>query len=96
LRAILSTLGTGVEAVVPLRGVSILTKEYEKKTMESCCNHKTEALSVLRDRQKGVLQLVLAINAVMFVAEGTAGLLAHSTALLADSSTCWEMLSSTG
>lgn len=53
--------------------------------MEHCCNHKTEMLSVLRERQQGVLQLVLAINAVMFVAEGTAGLLAHSTALLADS-----------
>ena len=53
--------------------------------MEHCCDHKTEALTVLRARQKGVLQLVLAINAVMFVAEGTAGLLAHSTALLADS-----------
>lgn len=53
--------------------------------MEHCCDHKTEALTVLRERQKGVLQLVLAINAIMFVAEGTAGLLAHSTALLADS-----------
>jgi len=40
---------------------------------------------VLRERQQGVLQLVLAINAVMFVAEGAAGLVAHSTALLADS-----------
>ena len=53
--------------------------------MEHCCNHKTETLSVLRERQQGVLQLVLAINAVMFVAEGAAGLVAHSTALLADS-----------
>jgi cation diffusion facilitator family transporter len=56
-----------------------------EKTMDHCCDHKTETLAVLRDRQKGVLQLVLAINAVMFVAEGCAGLLAHSTALLADS-----------
>ena len=53
--------------------------------MEHCCNHKTETLSVLRERQQGVLQLVLVINAVMFVAEGAAGLVAHSTALLADS-----------
>ena len=53
--------------------------------MEHCCDHKAEALSVLQERQKGVLQLVLAIHAVMFVVEGTAGLLAHSTALLADS-----------
>ena len=53
--------------------------------MAHCCDHQSEALAVLRDRQKGVLQLVLAINAVMFVVEGSAGLLAHSTALLADS-----------
>jgi hypothetical protein len=33
--------------------------------MKHCCNHKTEALAVLRERQQGVLQLVLAINAVM-------------------------------
>jgi Co/Zn/Cd efflux system component len=54
-------------------------------SMEHCYDHKTETLAVLRDHQKGVLQLVLAINAAMFVAEGIAGLLAHSTALLADS-----------
>jgi cation diffusion facilitator family transporter len=53
--------------------------------MEHCCDHKTEVLTVLRDRQKGVLQLVLAINAAMFAVEGIAGLFAHSTALLADS-----------
>ena len=52
--------------------------------MDHCCNHKADTLAVLRERQKGVLQLVLAINAVMFVAEGAAGLVAHSTALLAD------------
>jgi cation diffusion facilitator family transporter len=53
--------------------------------MDRCCENKTETLVVLRDRQKEVLQIVLAINALMFVAEGSAGLLAHSTALLADS-----------
>ena len=53
--------------------------------MEHCCDHKTESLAVLRTRQKSVLQIVLAINAIMFVTEGIAGLLAHSTALLADS-----------
>jgi Co/Zn/Cd efflux system component len=53
--------------------------------MDHCCDHKSEALAVLRDRQKGVLQLVLVINTVMFIVGGTAGLLAHSTALLADS-----------
>jgi cation diffusion facilitator family transporter len=53
--------------------------------MDQCCHHKTESLAVLRDRQKGVLQLVLAINATMFVVDFGAGLLAQSTALLADS-----------
>ena len=53
--------------------------------MDQCCHHKTDTLTILRDRQKGVLQLVLAINAIMFVAEFGAGILAHSTALLADS-----------
>jgi cation diffusion facilitator family transporter len=53
--------------------------------MDRCCENKTETLVVLRNRQRGVLQLVLTINAVMFVAEGSAGLLAYSTALLADS-----------
>jgi len=53
--------------------------------MDQCCHNKTETLTLLRDRQKGVLQLVLAINAIMFVAECGAGIFAHSTALLADS-----------
>ena len=53
--------------------------------MDHCCENKSETLALLRNRQKGVLQLVLAINAAMFLAECMAGLLAHSTALLADS-----------
>jgi cation diffusion facilitator family transporter len=53
--------------------------------MDHCCQSKTATLTVLRERQKSVLQLVLVINAIMFVVEGSAGLLAHSTALLADS-----------
>ncbi len=47
--------------------------------MARCCDHQTEALEAFRDRQRGVLQLVLAINAIMFVVEGVAGFLAHST-----------------
>ena len=53
--------------------------------MDHCCDAKTDTLAVLRDRQKSVLQIVLAINAIMFMAEFTAGIFAHSTALLADS-----------
>jgi len=53
--------------------------------MDQCCNDKADALASLRGRQGGVLCLVLAINAVMFVAEFSAGWLAQSTALLGDS-----------
>jgi cation diffusion facilitator family transporter len=53
--------------------------------MDQCCHSKTDTLTVLRERQKSVLQLVLAINAIMFVVEFGAGILAQSTALLADS-----------
>lgn len=48
--------------------------------MNDCCEIRPVA-----DRQRRVLRLVLAINLAMFLVELTAGLLAHSTALLADS-----------
>src|SRR6185503_13570734 len=48
--------------------------------MDECC----EVREVPRD-QRRVLYIVLWINAAMFLAESIAGLLAHSTALLADS-----------
>jgi cation diffusion facilitator family transporter len=54
-------------------------------TVADCCNDKECAIEALRIRQAGTLRIVLAINAVMFVVEFTAGLLARSTALLADS-----------
>ncbi|GIX49718.1 MAG: hypothetical protein KatS3mg131_3929 [Candidatus Tectimicrobiota bacterium] len=47
--------------------------------MDACCSP-----AALATRQQRVLWLVLAINSAMFLAETTAGLLAHSTALLAD------------
>jgi cation diffusion facilitator family transporter len=50
-----------------------------------CCDDKECAIEALRRRQAGTLRIVLAINAVMFFVEFTAGLLARSTALLADS-----------
>ena len=53
--------------------------------MDACCEAKEQELRTLRGKQKGVLTLVLIINAVLFVVEAAAGLLAHSTALLADS-----------
>lgn len=62
-----------------------MCEEVATSAMDHCCDDKSETLAVLRTRQQGVLQLVLAINAVMFGVEATAGVLAHSTALLADS-----------
>lgn len=53
--------------------------------MADCCETKSCALDSLRERQSGTLKIVLAINAVMFVVELVAGLLAGSTALLSDS-----------
>ena len=53
--------------------------------MSDCCSDKGCALEALRARQAGTLRIVLAINAVMFVFEFCAGVLARSTALLSDS-----------
>ena len=53
--------------------------------MADCCSDKECAIEALRARQAGTLRIVLAINAVMFLVEFSAGLLARSTALLSDS-----------
>ena len=53
--------------------------------MADCCENKSCAIEALRERQSGTLKLVLAINAVMFAVVIVFGLLARSTALLADS-----------
>jgi len=52
--------------------------------MASCCEDKSCEITALRASHARVLWIVLVINAVMFVVEGTAGLMANSTALLAD------------
>lgn len=52
--------------------------------MANCCEDKSCEIITLRDRHGRVLWIVLIINAVMFLVEGSAGLVAHSTALLAD------------
>ena len=49
--------------------------------MKDCC----EITADFNERQRWVLRVVLWINVAMFLVESTAGLLAHSTALLADS-----------
>lgn len=53
--------------------------------MDACCEQKAQEITALRGEYRKVLVVVLVINAVLFVVEATAGALAHSTALLADS-----------
>ena len=53
--------------------------------MDACCETKAEELSALRNEHKKILIIVLVINGVLFIVEAAAGLIAHSTALLADS-----------
>lgn len=53
--------------------------------MDDCCDSKGSELAKLREKQSRVLYIVLAINAVMFVVEFTAGWVVNSTALLGDS-----------
>lgn len=52
--------------------------------MDSCCDTGC-TLDRLRERQRGTLRAVLAINAVMFLVIAAAALYGGSTALLADS-----------
>ena len=52
--------------------------------MASCCEDKACEVTALRESHGRVLWIVLAINSLMFVVEIAAGLLAHSTSLLAD------------
>jgi len=53
--------------------------------MDACCDAKEQELRTLRGEHRKVLIGVLVINAVLFVVEAAAGLLANSIALLADS-----------
>ena len=53
--------------------------------MADCCNDKACEIEALRNRQSATLKIVLGINAAMFVVELTAGLLAGSISLVADS-----------
>ena len=53
--------------------------------MADCCNDKSCEIEALRVRQSSTLKIVLAINAVMFLVELTAGLISGSVSLVADS-----------
>jgi cation diffusion facilitator family transporter len=52
--------------------------------MADCCEDKGCEIVAMRESHGRVLWIVLGINAFMFVVEGWAGLVAHSTSLLAD------------
>lgn len=52
--------------------------------MADCCENKSCEITNLVNKHRRVLQIVLVINALMFVVEGIAGTLAHSTSLMAD------------
>lgn len=54
---------------------------------DDCCSKKSEALMVLAERrdQRRVLVIVLAINLAMFFVEFSGGVIAGSSALMADS-----------
>jgi Co/Zn/Cd efflux system component len=52
--------------------------------MSGCCNNDC-SIDALREKQRGTLQIVLGINAVMFLIIVGAALYSRSTALLADS-----------
>jgi Co/Zn/Cd efflux system component len=54
-------------------------------TGDDCCSGKEHEIAEAFDGMKRVLQIVLAINASMFIAEFAAGMIAHSSALMADS-----------
>jgi cation diffusion facilitator family transporter len=54
--------------------------------MDDCCSKRSETLNALaQGDQRRVLVIVMAVNAVMFVAEFGFGLVANSTAMMADS-----------
>lgn len=53
--------------------------------MDTCCQEKEKEIVNLQASHGRVLRIVLAVNATFFVVEFVAGIVAHSTALLADS-----------
>ena len=53
--------------------------------MADCCIDKVCEIDTLRSRQSSMLKIVLGINAVMFVVELMAGIVADSVSLVADS-----------
>ncbi|CDQ08956.1 protein of unknown function [Acidithiobacillus ferrivorans] len=59
--------------------------------MANCCEDKSCEMDAMRDSHGRVLWIVLAINAVMFFVEGSAGLIAHQSRCWRTCWTCWAM-----
>ena len=53
--------------------------------MDNCCDGEAKELLALRERQAGVLRIVLVVSMAMFAIEFGAGIWARSTSLLSDS-----------
>lgn len=51
----------------------------------NCCENKSSELVKLREKQAGVLRIVMSINFAMFIVEFSMGVMARSTALMGDS-----------
>jgi cation diffusion facilitator family transporter len=63
------------------------------QSMADCCENSGCTIEALVKRQSATLKIVLLINAVMFVVELAAGLLANSSSLLSDSlDNLWDAL----
>lgn len=75
------------EAVAIVGLANVRHHKLTGRMADDCCSGKGGELEQLAQQadQRRILVVVLAINAVMFVAEFSAGLIAGSTALLADS-----------
>jgi cation diffusion facilitator family transporter len=62
----------------------IANTETRRAASRGCCADKACAVDLMRERQEGVLRIVLLLNGTMFVVELVAGLMAGSVAVLAD------------
>ena len=68
-----------------LKIADLASNKLTGNRMANCCSEKSCEIEALRDKQGKTLKIVLAINAIMFVVELTAGLMANSVSLIADS-----------
>lgn len=77
---------------VRIRRASISFRSKCRDLMD-CCDHNAESLDLRHSAQRKALLIALFLNLAMFFVEGIAGIINHSTGLLADSV---DMLGDTG